>query len=105
MVVRIIFSSILKIIYVEVRISRRVSESPLEFEIMRVDCMWIPLIIWSYDSLNVICFAGNGPAIQDTLSDMTGLRTVPNVFVNGQSLGKFTLCTCIIGSYNSQLSY
>ena len=35
MVVRIIFSSILKI---EVRISRSVPESPLEFEITRVDC-------------------------------------------------------------------
>lgn len=30
---------------------------------------------------------GNGLAIQDTLSDLTGLRTVPNVFVNGQHLG------------------
>ena len=38
-VVRIIFSSILKIWYVEVQISRSVSESPLEFEITRVDCI------------------------------------------------------------------
>ena len=38
-VVRIIFSSILQIWYVEVRISRSISESPLEFEITRVDCM------------------------------------------------------------------
>ena len=35
---RIIFSSILQIWYVEVRISRSISESPLEFEITRVDC-------------------------------------------------------------------
>ena len=43
-VVRIIFSSILQPWYVEVRISRSISESPLEFEITRVDCiciMWI----------------------------------------------------------------
>ena len=33
----IIFPSILQIWYVEVRISRSVSESPLEFEITRVD--------------------------------------------------------------------
>ena len=33
------FSSILQIWYVEVRISRSISESPLEFEITRVDCM------------------------------------------------------------------
>ena len=37
-VIRIIFSSILQIWYVEVRISRSISESPLEFEITRVDC-------------------------------------------------------------------
>ena len=40
-VVRITFSSILKIWYVEVRISRSVSEGPLEFEITRVDCTCI----------------------------------------------------------------
>ena len=38
-VVRIIFSSILQIWHVEVRISRSISESPLEFEITRVDCI------------------------------------------------------------------
>ena len=36
---RIIFSSILQIWYVELRISRSISESPLEFEITRVDCI------------------------------------------------------------------
>ena len=36
-----IFSSILQIWYVEVWISQSVSESPLEFEITRVDCIWI----------------------------------------------------------------
>ena len=39
-VVRFIFSSVLKILYVEVRISQSILESPLEFEITRVDCMW-----------------------------------------------------------------
>ena len=39
-VVRIIFSSILQIWYVELRISRSISEGPLEFEITRVDCNW-----------------------------------------------------------------
>ena len=39
-VVRIIFSTILKIWYVEVRISRSISESPLEFEITKVDCIF-----------------------------------------------------------------
>ena len=36
---RIIFSSILQIWYVELRIPRSISESPLEFEITRVDCI------------------------------------------------------------------
>ena len=35
---RISFSSVLQICYVEARISRSISESSLEFEIMRVDC-------------------------------------------------------------------
>ena len=38
--VRFIFSSILQIGYVVVRISRCVSESPFDFEIMRVDCVY-----------------------------------------------------------------
>ena len=52
LVVRIIFSSILQIWYVEVRIYRSISESPLEFKITRVDCtllisqrkhiLWVP---------------------------------------------------------------
>ena len=37
-VVRFIVSSLLQLWYLEVRISRSVSESPLEFEITRVDC-------------------------------------------------------------------
>ena len=36
---RISFSSILQIWYVEVRISRSISESPLDLEITRVDCI------------------------------------------------------------------
>ena len=36
---RICFSSLLQIWYVEVRIYRSISESPLEFEITRVDCI------------------------------------------------------------------
>ena len=40
LVVRIIFSSILQIWYVEVRISQSISEGPLEFEISRVDCIY-----------------------------------------------------------------
>ena len=39
-VVRFIFSSILQIWYVKVRISRSISESPLDFEITRIDCMY-----------------------------------------------------------------
>ena len=38
-VVQIIFPLILQIWYVEVQICRSISESPLEFEITRVDCM------------------------------------------------------------------
>ena len=34
------FSSILQIWYVEVQIYRSISDSPLEFEITRVDCIW-----------------------------------------------------------------
>ena len=38
-VVRFVFSSVLQFWYVEERISRSISESPLEFEITRVDCI------------------------------------------------------------------
>ena len=40
MVVRIVFSSILQVGYVEVRISRSVLEGPFDFEITRVDCIY-----------------------------------------------------------------
>ena len=36
------FSSLLQIWYVDVQISRSISESPLEFEITRVDCILYP---------------------------------------------------------------
>ena len=36
--IKFLFSSILQTWYVELRISRSISESPLEFEITRVDC-------------------------------------------------------------------
>ena len=39
MVVRLVFSSIMHICYVEVRISRSVSGGPFDFEITRVDCI------------------------------------------------------------------
>ena len=38
------FFSILQFWYVEVQISRSISESPLDFEITRVDCIWIPVL-------------------------------------------------------------
>ena len=38
LIVRLVFSSILHIWYVEVRISRSVSAGPFDFEITRVDC-------------------------------------------------------------------
>ena len=37
------FSSILQIWYVEIRISRSISESPLDFEITKVDCIFLCL--------------------------------------------------------------
>ena len=39
--IRLLFSSLLQLWYFEVRISRSVSESPLEFEITGVDCILI----------------------------------------------------------------
>ena len=45
-VVWIIFSSILQIWYVEVRISRSSSISSLELEITKVDCIFTPGSVW-----------------------------------------------------------
>ena len=41
LVVRLVFSSVLRIWYVEVRISRSDSEGPFDYEISRVDCMFV----------------------------------------------------------------
>ena len=43
------FSWTLQIWYVEVRISRSISESPLGFEITRVDCIFIHLTVYFQD--------------------------------------------------------
>ena len=51
---RISFSSILHICYVEVRISRSISESPLEFEITRVDCIYVMYLSPQSDSIGVL---------------------------------------------------
>ena len=50
---QVIFFSILQIWYVEVRICRSISESPLEFEITRVNCI---RDIWLF--LLLLCFIG-----------------------------------------------
>ena len=52
----IIFSSILQIWYVEVRISRSISGSPLEFEVTRVDCRKIRHKLYVKAAMS-----GNGP--------------------------------------------
>ena len=49
---QIIFSSILQTWYVELRISRSISESPLEFEITRVDCIIICLCSDNFSHIN-----------------------------------------------------
>ena len=54
LVVRFVFSSILKIWYVEVRISRSVSEGPFNFGIPRVDC--ICLIDIHFSVIDRVCF-------------------------------------------------
>ena len=41
--VDLFFSSVLQIWYVEVRISRSILESPLDFEITRIDCTKIDI--------------------------------------------------------------
>ena len=43
--IELVFSSVLQIWYVEVQISRSISESPLEFEIMIVDCTIKAIVI------------------------------------------------------------
>ena len=48
------FSSILKIWYVEVRISQNVSESPMEFEITRVDCNPCWLIVFGFNNMSTL---------------------------------------------------
>ena len=55
---RISISSILQIRYVEVRISRSISDSPLEFEITRVDCIYIkcPIRLKTYDDFHIFTF-------------------------------------------------
>ena len=45
----LLFSSLSQLWYVEIRIPRSISVSPLEFEIMRVDCIYN--VIWSGSTL------------------------------------------------------
>ena len=50
LVVQFVFSSIMKICYVEVRISRSISKGPFKFEITRVDCIsLLCLLTWQCD--------------------------------------------------------
>ena len=62
-VVRFIFSFILQIWYVEIRISRSISESPLDFEITRINCnsnrTHLLSAIWLVESnLRIACRLG-----------------------------------------------
>ena len=58
-VVRFIFSSVMQILYVEVRISGIILESPLGFEITRVDCSDLSTIflIYSHTLLTLSIFS------------------------------------------------
>ena len=56
-VVQFIFSSILQFLYVEVRISRSISERPVDFEITRVDCIWRLLCFRHLSECNFLCMA------------------------------------------------
>ena len=60
LVVRFVFSSILKIWYVELRISRSVSEGPFKFEITRVDCIWFVGYKSLYQTLHFLVCWGLG---------------------------------------------
>ena len=43
---------------------------------------------WGINEFNVtLCFLGDGSAIQAALVQLTGQRTVPNVFIAGQHIG------------------
>ena len=98
-VVRLIFSSILQIWYVEVRISRSISESPLDFEITRVDC-----ISWSISTADCTMELGNDILFENTqnadilfentqnanlLSPLYGIKALPTALV-GCRLGKWS---------------
>ena len=63
-VVRIIFSSILQILYVEVRISRSISESPLEFEITSVDCIFLLIRLLPFQGYVLCCDFSWTPCLQ-----------------------------------------
>ena len=54
LVVCLVFSSILQIWYVKVRISRSVSEGPFDFEITRVDCIKNTYLIKGLTNQNLI---------------------------------------------------
>ena len=68
-VVRFIVSSILQIWYVEVRISRSIWESSLDFEITRVDCICLKSFIWK----NWTLYSGNWQRSISLLSKAMGL--------------------------------
>ena len=103
---QIIFSSILQTWYVELRISRSISESPLEFEITRVDCTYksvdflrlsssMAMYVLFHNKTNTLMYiftANASPTSQTTVSAnliFRGQTKVIKVKVNFQSLTEF----------------
>ena len=112
--IELVFSLVLQIWYVEVRISRSISESPLEFEITRVDCTLPPCIhahategqparqfwsisvswIWKYPCLNLpyvrVLRASNqkNSDVRTVLTQSSRLFSEAGIFWNEEQIKK-----------------
>ena len=92
MVNLIIFSWILQIWYVEVRISRSISESHLEFEITTVNCINLLNLSWIIKCL----FLRNMEPLRVRFYSSIFLLTIPR---------RFFFCNCVRASFISYVAF
>ena len=92
LVVRLVFSKILHIRYVEVRISRSVSEGPFDFEITRVDCICKVSCMLQIKGLR-----NNIKSVKHIIKSMKQ-KYSPNTFMGDATKTILPICKCLQSS-------
>ena len=59
---------------------------------VNISLFWLGFFLWYFD----VCFTGNGTELQQALQELSGQKTVPNVYINQKHIGRCRVCYVLI---------